>query len=127
MEVKTGYFAKVKKYRADGYTTVSIARSARYYAGEKYIALAPPYEMIHLPDAEYVPKYRSQVLGELTQADVINDLQKIGEKVILLCHEKPSDFCHRQLVAEWLKDGGFDCEEWSEHCEVEKTQEALFE
>ena len=126
MEIKTGYFSKVKKYRADGFVTISIARSARYYAGEKYIALAPPYDMIHLPDAEYVPKYRSQVLGGLDQADVINDLQKIGEKVILLCHEKPSDFCHRQLVAEWLRESGIDCEEWVERPEAEKTQGVLF-
>lgn len=30
---------------------------------------------------------------------------------ILCCFEKPSDFCHRHILAQWLKDNGYECEE----------------
>lgn len=32
--------------------------------------------------------------------------------IALICYEKPSDFCHRHLVAEWLNQNGYKCEEW---------------
>lgn len=32
--------------------------------------------------------------------------------IALICYEKPSDFCHRHLVSEWLNQNGFKCEEW---------------
>ena len=35
-----------------------------------------------------------------------------SDEFALICYEKPSDFCHRHLVSEWLKERGFDIEEW---------------
>ena len=32
--------------------------------------------------------------------------------VALVCYEKPSDFCHRHLVADWLNKNGFECKEF---------------
>lgn len=32
--------------------------------------------------------------------------------IALICYEKPSDFCHRHLVADWLNKNGIPCEEW---------------
>ena len=40
-------------------------------------------------------------LKELTQSD----------QIILLCYEKPDDFCHRHLVAQWLTEHGYDTQE----------------
>ena len=36
---------------------------------------------------------------------VIQELTALGggHDVILLCFEKPGEFCHRHLVAQWLK------------------------
>ncbi len=39
---------------------------------------------------------------------------KVGKELqgmILLCYEKTGDFCHRHLVAEWLREAKFDVEE----------------
>lgn len=105
MKVFTGNFANVKKYREAGLETISIARFNRYYSGKKYEFLAPPAEIIHIEESEYIPLYNSRVLIHLDQKQVINDLSKLseGKDVILLCYEKAGDFCHRRLVAEWLK------------------------
>ena len=35
-------------------------------------------------------------------------------RIALICYEKPTDFCHRHLVADWLNKNGIECEEWEE-------------
>ena len=34
------------------------------------------------------------------------------EDIALVCYEKPGDFCHRHLVADWLNEAGYQCEEY---------------
>lgn len=34
--------------------------------------------------------------------------------VALICYEKPSDFCHRHLIAKWLRAYGVECTEWED-------------
>lgn len=48
--------------------------------------------------------------------DLINMMPDRSSKhdIALICYEKPSDFCHRHLVADWLIKNGFKCREWSE-------------
>ena len=110
--IYTGYFAMVKRYTEAGLTPVSIARFNRYFSGIKYPALAPPAEMIKMDEGEYIPRYKEQVLGTLNPSEVADELQKLGGQVILLCYEKPADFCHRQLVSEWLRNAGIESEEF---------------
>ena len=37
-----------------------------------------------------------------------------NSKIALICYEKSEDFCHRHLVAYWLKCNGYECEEYKE-------------
>jgi len=37
-----------------------------------------------------------------------------GMDIALVCYEKPGDFCHRHLVAEWLRAADIPVEEWME-------------
>ena len=67
----------------------------------------------------YIKCFNEQVLNKLNATDVVLDFSRlsygfnIGENDIgLICYEKPSDFCHRHLVADWLNKNGFRCEEW---------------
>jgi len=105
MKIYTGNFANAKKYRENGLVTISIARFARYYSGEKMTELAPPASMIHDKESEYVPKFEKEVLATLNAESVYNKISSItgGKDAILLCYEKAGDFCHRRLVADWLK------------------------
>lgn len=57
----------------------------------------------------YIEHFQSEVLDGLDATDVILDFSRmdygfnVGENdIALICYEKPSDFCHRHLVAEWL-------------------------
>lgn len=49
---------------------------------------------------EYIDKFYNKVLKSLNPKEIYNSL---GENAVLLCFEKPTDFCHRFLVAGWLE------------------------
>ena len=40
----------------------------------------------------------------LEKIDIENLLKKLGDNAVLICYEKPGDFCHRHLFAEYLKE-----------------------
>lgn len=98
--MKTSYFAKYK-----GLDGVSIAmRTPSWFRCKKYPPLFPPWELItqYKKDGDkeaYVQAYHEQVLSQLSPQKVYDDLKDS----VLLCYEKPGDFCHRRLVAEWLR------------------------
>lgn len=67
----------------------------------------------------YIEHYKSQVLDNLDILTVLRDLLDLTQKdtriadIALICYEKPNEFCHRHLVAEWLKEHGLQCKEWT--------------
>lgn len=105
MKIYTGYFAKINQYRQADLVTISIARFNRYYSGKSLKLLAPTAEMIKDPENIYIPKYNS-ILSKLSREGILKEIERLsdGKDCILLCYEKPSDFCHRRLVAKWLGD-----------------------
>lgn len=86
---------------------VSIAGKApNNYTGREYKKLAPSYDIWkQYQDTKdfkrYTERYYNEILSKLHPEEVINEL---GDDAVLLCYEKPFDFCHRRLVAKWLKD-----------------------
>ena len=103
MKIYTGNFANLKKYTSAGLFPVSIALSARYFNGALYRKLNPDYSYMNDLESEYVPKF-NQKLKNLSAKSVIKELEELslGKDVVLLCHEKAGEFCHRMLVADWL-------------------------
>jgi len=74
----------------------------RGWTGRVYRPLAPPWSMIKISDpVKYIQAYRQQILAKLDPQQVLIDLG--GDDFIMLCWEKPGDFCHRLLVAAWLR------------------------
>ncbi len=49
---------------------------------------------------DYINKFYNKVLLPLEASEVYSSL---GENAVLLCFEKPTQFCHRFLVAAWLE------------------------
>jgi hypothetical protein len=50
-------------------------------------------------EAYYTKQYHSLILSKLDPQKVYDDLKDS----VLLCYEKPGDFCHRRLVAAWIE------------------------
>jgi hypothetical protein len=79
---------------------VSIAlKTPEWFQGQRYPALAPRLDMLHLEEEEYRREYQA-ILDGLDPRQVYEDL---GPDAVLLCWEPPGAFCHRRLVAVWLE------------------------
>lgn len=51
----------------------------------------------------YKKIYYNEVLKNLDVKNLIKKIKTFGNKVVLVCYEKPDDFCHRHIVSHWLK------------------------
>lgn len=119
--IYTSYFANVRRLPPE-IVPVSIALySPRWFSGLCYRKLAPTVDILREwksnPDVErYVRLYQSDILARLSPYSVACDLMIMseGKDVALLCYERPGDFCHRHLVADWLKRNGYECAEFAE-------------
>ncbi len=107
----TSYFASRKWNPSNG---VSIAIWApRGYTGPKYPALYPPQYLLQnfkegrTSISQYTAIYTKDVLERLDPAKVAKDL----DGKVLLCYEKSGSFCHRNIVAAWLRKHGFEAQE----------------
>lgn len=124
--IYTSYFAKLKDL-PDNIIPISICGKAPdWYKGLQYKKLAPKYDFFmkwkETHDNDYYIKcYNEQVLNKLDVINVVRDLICIvpedttGEYICLVCYEKPGDFCHRHLVADWLSKNGFECKEFTKN------------
>lgn len=116
----TGYFAKIRKL-PDTVVPVSIClKPPAGYNGLQYKTLAPSYDILmewkRTGDNErYIERYNAEILNKLTADTVVRELtalvRDLDKNICLVCYEKPTDFCHRHLVAKWLTENGYPCKE----------------
>ena len=126
--IYTSYFAKIKSL-PEYIIPVSIcAKVPTWYEGLQYKKLAPKYDFFmkwkeNHDNDYYIKCFNEQVLNELNVVTVIKDLinlmpkdsiseYSLNKTICLVCYEKPEDFCHRHLVADWLNQNGFKCKEY---------------
>ena len=107
MIIKTGYFAQTRKYIAAGYTPIAITASMPvWFKGNSMPVFAPEWSLVErwksgrITWDEYIEEYTSM----LDRRGIKYALQTLEtfDKVVFLCYEKPSDKCHRHLLAEYL-------------------------
>ena len=118
MKIYTSYFAKLRNL-PENIVPISICgKVPDWYTGLQYKKLAPKYEFFiewkKTHDSDYyIEHFKSEVLDMLDVNAVYEELAKMsaGKDIWLICYEKPSDFCHRHLVADWLTKNGFICTE----------------
>lgn len=105
MTLYTSYFAK----SANNPKAVSISVSVpTWYTGRQNRLVTPGWSLLsdykkgNITQQQYESAYREK-------------LDKIGESLILsqftdgdvlLCWEKPGEFCHRHILAQWLMEHG---------------------
>lgn len=111
-----GFLSRIPKEYKPIVISRSVPRGLECF--KRYEALAPPAPVL----TDYLNTHREleftvrfqKWLDHLNAANVVKDLYDLAgtEKIVLICYEKPGDFCHRHLVAKWLKKNGFSCEEF---------------
>jgi len=122
--IYTTYFAKLKSLPENIIPISICGKAPDWYKGLQYKKLAPKYDFFmkwkeNHDNDYYIKCFNEQVLDKLDAIDVILDLSRmvygfnVGEDdICLVCYEKPNDFCHRHLVADWFNKNGFECKEF---------------
>lgn len=124
MKIFTSYFANVK--RVEGYKVqISVSAPSDALVDYSFDSIAPNKSTLWdhknrvINDAEYTKQYfaklnsnKESILAEMRQILANANLAK-QDKVILLCWEGKSKFCHRHLFADWYqKQTGAKISEW---------------
>lgn len=105
--MNTSYFAQLKRIA----NPLSICGKApNWYSGPQYKVLAPKYDFLmaykerEIDSDEYTACFNTRVLKPLDAKDVYKHLTKTyGKDLVMLCYERPGEFCHRRIVAEWFE------------------------
>lgn len=121
--IYTSYFAKLKSLPENVIPISICGKAPDWYKGLQYKKLAPKYDLFmewkkNHDNDYYIKCFNEQVLNTLNVDNVVYELNEMcngrfrDNDICLICYEKPSDFCHRHLVADWLNKNGYDCTEW---------------
>ena len=118
--IYTSYFARVKNLPNDIIPISICVKAPDGWKGIEYKKLAPKWSFLSVykqtkDKGYYIENFNKLVLDCLNQNDVIKELYDIsdGKDIALICYEKSGDFCHRHLVADWLKSAGIECVEYN--------------
>lgn len=108
--IYTGYFANTTKYKEAGLTTISIAGKApSFYNDLEFKHFAPTWKIFkqwkdgQIDNFQYTEQFKEEVLNKLDKQGIKEFLDSFEQDIILLCYERPGDFCHRHIVADWLE------------------------
>lgn len=119
--IYTSYFAKVKDLDSTIVPIAICGKAPDWWDGLQYKKLAPKWSFFKVwkethDNCYYIENFNKLVLNELDPNEVVAELKNLAnsDDICLLCYEKPEDFCHRHLVAEWLNNNGIPCVEWPE-------------
>lgn len=116
----TSYFAKLKTLPKEVVPISICGRAPGWYNGLQYKKLAPKYNFFmqwkqNHDNDYYIKCFNEQVLSGLDPNDVYNQLINLAgtANIALICYEKPTDFCHRHLVADWFNSHGIEVKEYT--------------
>ena len=120
--IYTSYFDNLKNLPKNIIPISICGQAPDWYNERQYKKLAPKYKFFmewkeNKDNNYYIKCFNEQVLDKLDPEKVVYELlittTSAKPDVCLICYEKPSEFCHRHIVAKWLNDNGYECKEWS--------------
>ena len=116
LRIYTSYFGAIDKFPSTFEPIAICGGIPNWYSGKWIKKLAPSWSIWKewhdstAPDKNehYVSRFIPERLDKLDVQNVLNEIiELVGSKTpCLLCYEKPDEFCHRHLVADWLNKSG---------------------
>jgi hypothetical protein len=118
-QCKTSYFDLLKKGLLKTEETLSISRNPPdWYEGHCVRGLSPSVGLLKakndkwISDTEFTKQYIKEIEERIEGQ--YDRLARLLNGKVLLCFEKPDKFCHRHVLAEWLRTNlNFTVEEFS--------------
>lgn len=110
MRIYTSYFGNSKKLQQAGIKVIGISLyPPRWFNGISLKQVAPTRSILFAngqTQEEYTRRYRSEVLSQQDMQQFLKTVEQAsgGQDVALCCYEKPEDFCHRHILADWIKE-----------------------
>lgn len=114
MKIYTTYFAKVGKLPEHVQPISICGRAIDGWVNPQFKKLAPSWSIYKElkygsgSKENYIERFKKEILANLNANVVLSELLSLRgegkEDIALVCYEKPGDFCHRHLVAEWLME-----------------------
>lgn len=110
MRIYTSYFGNSKKLQQAGIKVIGISLyPPRWFNGISLKQVAPTKSILFAngqTQEEYTRRYRSEVLSQQDMQQFLKTVEQVsgGQDVALCCYEKPEDFCHRHILADWIKE-----------------------
>ena len=124
MKIYTSYFSNIPNLEKAGIVCCAIClKVPSFFDGPNLASVAPSGSILmehkkSHDDSRYKERYISEILCAYRfHPEYITDfIEKLGngKDVALLCYERPEDFCHRHILAEWLNERipGLDIQEY---------------
>jgi len=121
MRIYTTYFSNVMNL-PNTIVPISVAlKPPKDWEGLQYQVLAPKEEFFYKwresrDDEYYIKHFNSEVLENLDAIMIVEELKRMTkgyDSIALVCYELPNEFCHRHLIAQWLRQSGFEIEEYT--------------
>lgn len=102
-----------------------------WYEGSRCGGLAPNWELVRgskegeISNQEYAHRYLDLIEDRgWTPHRIVNEFES---GTVFLCYEKPGDFCHRRVMALWVRESlGLTIPEWENKRERKKTEHRNF-
>ena len=121
MKVYTSYFANLKQLEDSNIYSVAICNKVpSFFQGPNIESVAPNNSILYeykksAQDASAQEQYKERYINEVLCAyrfhpEYLIDLltffssQEDNKDIALVCYERPEDFCHRHILAEWLNE-----------------------
>lgn len=111
MKIYTSYFGKIKQLQENDIVPIAICCYPPKQLSIPNISyVAPTKEILNNYKGNttlYTEKYTKEILDGFTSKSLDIFLSQLnvygnGKDVALCCYEKPGDFCHRHLLADYL-------------------------
>jgi uncharacterized protein YeaO (DUF488 family) len=106
----TGYYGGLNDLDRDKFILVQISNSCPIEPDVRFEKVIPDWALTVVPYKEgkiTKEEYRERYITQLDKYKenifaVIANMVKNGKDIIFLCYEKPGDFCHRHIFADYL-------------------------
>ena len=105
--IYTSYYGNAKNLKG---FIISISNSEPFKVQGKWYDVVPEWNIVsNYKKDKNEESFREKYIEQLESFDLSDEIEQIKEvsksnDIYLVCYEKPNDFCHRHILADWLNE-----------------------